>query len=186
VRLLFVCLGNICRSPTAEGTMRALVREAGLQEEIEIDSAGTGGWHVGSRPDARAAAAARARGIALEGTAREVGTEDFQDFDLLIAMDRSNLRALRQLAPSEAARAKVRLLREFDPASTRRAHSPSAKRRGSDTLAPASARADPASPQDLDVPDPYYGAAGGFEEVLDLVQVACRGLLEHIRQGDPA
>ena len=135
--------------------MRALVCEAGLEEEIEIDSAGTGGWHVGSPPDRRAAATARARGIALEGSAREVRLEDFEDFDLLVAMDRSNLRDLQRLAPSEEARAKVRLLREFDPA----------------------------SPEGADAPDPYYGAAGGFEEVLDLVQTACRGLLEQIRRG---
>ena len=181
MRLLFVCLGNICRSPTAEATMRALVREAGLQEEIEIDSAGTGGWHVGSRPDARAVAAARARGVALEGAAREVRAEDFEDFDLLIAMDRSNLRALRQLAPSEEARAKVRLLREFDPASTGRARPPGPN--GADSGRRA---ARDASVGDLDVPDPYYGAAGGFEEVLDLVQAACEGLLEHVRAGEPA
>ena len=158
MRILFVCLGNICRSPTAEGTMRALVREAGLEGEIEIDSAGTGSWHVGSSPDRRAARAARARGIALEGTAREVRTEDFEDFDLLIAMDRSNLRALGQLAPSEEARAKLRLLREFDPA----------------------------DPRPEDVPDPYYGASGGFEEVLDLVQSSCAGLLAQIRRGEAA
>ena len=156
VRILFVCLGNICRSPTAEGTMRALVRDAGLESEIELDSAGTGGWHVGEPPDRRAAAAARKRGIALDGTAREVTPEDFDDFDLLIAMDRSNLRTLRQLAPSEDARSKVRLLREFDPAS---------------------------AGADLDVPDPYYGAGDGFEEVLDLVGAACAGLLEQIREG---
>jgi protein-tyrosine phosphatase len=152
-----VCLGNICRSPTAEATMHALVREAGLEERIAIDSAGTGGWHVGEPPDGRAAMAARARGIALEGTARQVRPEDFDDFDLLIAMDRANQRALRQLAPSEEARAKVRLLREFDPAS--------------------------AGEADLDVPDPYYGAGDGFEEVLDLVAAACAGLLAQIREG---
>jgi low molecular weight protein-tyrosine phosphatase len=155
VRLLFVCLGNICRSPTAEGAMRALVRQAGLEEEVEIDSAGTGRWHVGSPPDARAVAAARARGIVLEGVAREVRRGDFEDFDLVLAMDRSNMRELRRLAPSEQARAKVRLLREFDPQS--------------------------AGAGDLDVPDPYYGAAGGFDEVFELVQDACRGLLERLR-----
>ena len=181
MRLLFVCLGNICRSPTAEGTMRVLVREAGLQGQLEIDSAGTGGWHVGDPPDRRAVKAARARGIALEGAAREVRREDFEDFDLLIAMDRSNLRALRQLAPSEEARAKVRLLREFDPASTRRARPAGANSADSGRRA-----ARDASVGDLDVPDPYYGAAGGFEEVLDLVQAACRGLLEHIGAGEPA
>ena len=155
VRLLFVCLGNICRSPTAEGVMRALVHEAGLDGRIELDSAGVGSWHVGSRPDGRAAAAARARGISLNGRARTVTRDDFEDFDLLLAMDSSNLRELRRMAPDEQARAKVRLLREFDPASPRE--------------------------RDLEVPDPYYGAAGGFEEVLDLVQAACAGLLEEIR-----
>ena len=163
MRLLFVCLGNICRSPTAEGVMRALVGEAGLEREIELDSAGTGSWHIGSPPDRRARAAASARGISLEGAAREVRSEDFDDFDLLLAMDSSNMEDLRRLAPSEQARAKVRLLREFDPASAQR---------------------QPGEGNDLDVPDPYYGAAGGFEEVLDLVQAACAGLLERIRAGE--
>jgi len=157
LRLLFVCLGNICRSPTAEGVMRALVADAGLEDDFFIDSAGTGGWHVGSPPDRRAAAAARARGLVLEGAARQVGVEDFLDFDLLMAMDSENGRELRRLAPDEEQRAKVRLLREFDPAS--------------------------GGLEDLDVPDPYYGAEGGFEEVLDLVRAACAGLLEEIRAG---
>jgi low molecular weight protein-tyrosine phosphatase len=160
MRLLFVCLGNICRSPTAEGTMRALVDQAGLGRQVQLDSAGTGSWHVGDPPDGRAIAAARARGIELRGAAREVTPGDFDDFDLVLAMDRSNMRALRRLAPSDQAREKVRLLREFDPASARAA--------------------------DLDVPDPYYGAAGGFDEVLDLVQAACAGLLDHIRAAGPA
>jgi protein-tyrosine phosphatase len=157
MRILFVCLGNICRSPTAEGAMRALVREAGLEDEIELDSAGTGGWHEGDPPDRRASAAARARGIELDGAARTVRPRDFEDFDLLLAMDRANLRALQQMAPDEQARARVRMLREFDPAS--------------------------AGKRDLDVPDPYYGASGGFEEVLDLVQAASRGLLAEIQAG---
>ena len=135
--------------------MRALVDEAGLGRQVQLDSAGTGGWHVGEPPDRRAIVAARARGIELHGAAREVTRTDFDDFDLVLAMDRSNMRALRRLAPSEEARQKVRLLREFDPAS--------------------------AGAADLDVPDPYYGAAGGFDEVLDLVQAACAGLLEHVR-----
>jgi protein-tyrosine phosphatase len=155
VRLLFVCLGNICRSPTAEGVMRALVAEAGLQESIEIDSAGTGSWHVGSAPDERATNAARARGLVLEGAARQVGPADLERFDLLLAMDSENASELRALAQDEEQRAKVRLLREFDP------HSGA----------------------ELDVPDPYYGGAGGFDEVLDLVQAACAGLLEEIRAG---
>ena len=111
---------------------------------------------MGSPPDERAAAAAHARGVALEGTARQVRRRDFEDFDLLLAMDRANLRELRRLAPGEPEREKVRLLREFDPAS---------------------------EDGDLDVPDPYYGASGGFEEVFDLVQAACAGLLEEIRTG---
>lgn len=157
VRVLFVCLGNICRSPTAEGVMRALVREAGLEEQIELDSAGTGAWHVGEPPDARATQFARARGIALEGAARQVREEDFKEFDLILAMDGSNLRNLRRLAPREGARAQVRLLREFEG------------RAGSGS-----------SEGDLDVPDPYYGGPGGFEEVLDLVHAACVPLLERL------
>jgi protein-tyrosine phosphatase len=150
-RLLFVCLGNICRSPTAEGVMRELVREAGLERDIELDSAGTGGWHVGSSPDERATGAARARGIVLEGAARQLTKADFEDFDLL-------------LAPDQAARDRARLLREFDPASD-----------------PASASAG-----DLDVPDPYYGGPGGFDDVLDLVHAACVGLLAELRASGPA
>jgi protein-tyrosine phosphatase len=160
MRLLFVCLGNICRSPSAEGVMRALVLEAGLEDRVELDSAGTGGWHVGSPPDERATAAAAARGIALGGSARRVRGDDFDDFDLILAMDRSNLSDLRELARSEHQRDKVKLLREFDPASE--------------------------GVEDLDVPDPYYGAAGGFEEVLDLVHAACSGLLQQLRPGEPA
>jgi protein-tyrosine phosphatase len=99
VRLLFVCLGNICRSPTAEGVMRALIRERGLEDRIEVDSAGTGGWHVGAPPDARATEAAR------------FSVEDFDRFDLILAMDSENLRDLRALAPDDEARANVRLLR---------------------------------------------------------------------------
>src|ERR1700694_1804233 len=109
-RLLFVCLGNICRSPTAEGVMRALVRDAGLEESIEVDSAGTGGWHVGSPPDWRATAA-RGRGLTLAGRARQVSVQHLTDFDLVLAMDSSNLRELRRLASGEEQLQKVRLLR---------------------------------------------------------------------------
>jgi protein-tyrosine phosphatase len=152
--VLFVCLGNICRSPTAEGVMRALVNEAGLQERIELDSAGTGGWHVGESPDARATEAAGRRGIVLEGAARKVRPRDFEEFDLILAMDSSNLRDLQRIAPDEQAREKVRLLREWDPTAD----------------------------GDLDVPDPYYGGPGGFDEVLDLVQAACAALLKQLRE----
>jgi protein-tyrosine phosphatase len=143
MRVLFVCMGNICRSPTAEGVMRSLLREG---DELEIDSAGTGGWHAGEPPDERATAAARRRGIALEGAARQVVLEDFERFDLIVAMDRENLAALRRLAPDDEARAKLRLLCD-----------------------------------DQDVPDPYYGGPRGFEDVLDLVEGACRGLLAELR-----
>jgi protein-tyrosine phosphatase len=108
-RILFVCMGNICRSPTAEGVMRHLLAERGLDGEIEVESAGTGGWHAGDPPDARATATARARGITLEGAARQVTPEDFADFDLLVAMDRDNLRDLRAIAPP-GAEEKIRLL----------------------------------------------------------------------------
>ena len=111
MRLLFVCLGNICRSPTAEGVMRHLVREEGLEDRIEIDSAGTGGWHAGAPPDSRATQAAARRGIALEGAARKFSVADFYRFDLILAMDAENLRDLRALAPDEEAASKVRLLR---------------------------------------------------------------------------
>ena len=155
IGLLFVCMGNICRSPTAEGVMRSLVREAGLDGEIAIDSAGTGGWHAGDPPDTRATEAARRRGITLEGAARQVRPDDFERYDLLLAADRENLSHLRALAPDAAARAKVRLLREFDPRS--------------------------AGAPDLDVPDPYQGGPEGFDRVLDQVDAACRGLLAHLR-----
>jgi protein-tyrosine phosphatase len=155
MKLLFVCAGNICRSPTAEGVMRSLVREAGLDGEIEIDSAGTGGWHAGDPPDARATAAAKARGLTLGGGARQVRLEDFEHYDLLLAADRENVRDLLAVAPSDEAAAKVRLLREFDP--------------------------EAAGAGDLDVPDPYYGGDDGFEHVLDLVEAACRGLLAEVR-----
>jgi protein-tyrosine phosphatase len=148
-------MGNICRSPTAEAVMRDLVRREGLEGRIEIDSAGTGGWHVGEPPDARAAAAARARGIVMEGAARQVRPADFDRYDLLLAADRENLAALRAVAPDAEAAAKVRLLREFDRAAL--------------------------AGGDLDVPDPYYGGAAGFEDVLDLVEAACRGLVDQLR-----
>ncbi len=154
--LLFVCLGNICRSPTAEGVMRSLVESEGLAQEIELDSAGTGAWHVGSSPDRRATAAAAAAGVALAGEARQVVPEDFERFDLILAMDSSNLRDLRAAATSPQAREKVQLLREFDPES---------------------------AAGDLDVPDPYYGGEDGFGTVFEMVRAACAGLLAEIRAG---
>ena len=134
--------------------MRHRVREAGLEDVIEIESAGTGSWHIGDPPDARAAAEARARGVAMTGAARQFGPADFDRFDLVLAMDRENAAHLRQIAPNAAAAAKVRLLREFDPAAT---------------------------VGDLSVPDPYYGGPEGFSTVFELVDAACRGLIDHLR-----
>jgi protein-tyrosine phosphatase len=114
VRILFVCLGNICRSPTAEGVMRRLVRDEGLEDRIELDSAGTGGWHVGAPPDARATEAAARRGTELSGAARRFDPRDFDRFDLIVAMDAENRRDLLALAPDDAARAKVRMFRAGD------------------------------------------------------------------------
>ncbi len=140
--------------------MARLVTEAGLTDEVELDSAGTGAWHVGSPPDERACAAAAARGIAMRSVARQVRPEDFERFDLLLAMDGENRRNLLALAPDAEARAKVRMLRDFDPAA-----------------------ADAVS---RDVPDPYYGGEDGFDHVLDLVEAACAGLLDELRARDPA
>ncbi|UTI64021.1 low molecular weight phosphotyrosine protein phosphatase [Paraconexibacter antarcticus] len=157
-RLLFVCMGNICRSPTAEAVMRQRLEGVGLAGEVEVDSAGTGAWHVGRPPDERSAAAAARRGVTLSGAARQVRDADFADFDLLLCADGANVRELlARLAPDDPARARVRRLREFDPAAVARG--------------------------DLDVPDPYYGGPRGFDDVLDLVTAACDGLLAAVRDG---
>jgi protein-tyrosine phosphatase len=155
VRLLFVCMGNICRSPTAEAVMRDLVAREGLDGAVEIDSAGTGAWHVGEPPDTRSTAAAKARGITMEGAARQVTDADFEAYDLLLAADAQNVAALRAVAPDDDGAAKVRLLREFDAAAV--------------------------AANDLEVPDPYYGGPDGFDDVLDMVDAACRGLLDRLR-----
>jgi protein-tyrosine phosphatase len=156
MRILFVCLGNICRSPTAEAVMRGLVAEAGLDGEVEVESAGTGSWHLGDPPDPRAVAAAAERGVELDGAARQVTEADFERFDLLIAMDRSNRDGLLRLAPDEDARGRVRLLSDFGDGG------------------PA------------DVPDPYYGGEEGFAEVLGIVERRCTALLDEIRAGRTA
>ncbi|KWE63773.1 phosphotyrosine protein phosphatase [Burkholderia ubonensis] len=156
VAICFVCLGNICRSPTAEGVMRHQVEAAGLADRIDVDSAGTGDWHVGEPPDARAQAAARTRGYDLSALrARQVSAADFERFDLLLAMDEANLAELRRRCP-EQHRDKVRLLMEFAPG------------------AAAS-----------EVADPYFGGAQGFEQVLDQCEAACRGLLDTLRPRMP-
>lgn len=153
VRLCFVCLGNICRSPTAEGIMLQLVEQAGLAAELVVESAGTGSYHVGERPDRRTLATARARGVVLPSRARQWQPGDFAHFDLVLAMDLDNREALLAMAPDQAARDRVLLLRSFDPE----------------------------APPDAGVPDPYYGGADGFEEVFEVCAAACRGLLAHLR-----
>jgi protein-tyrosine phosphatase len=154
VRLCFVCLGNICRSPTAEAVMAALVAEAGLADQIEVDSAGTGAWHVGEPPDERATAEAGRRGIRMISRARRFETVDFEQFDLILAMDDTNRDDLHQQARSQDDQRKVMLLRSFDPDADHGAV----------------------------VPDPYYGGESGFADGFDLVDAACRGLLDHITE----
>lgn len=150
-RILFVCLGNICRSPAAEGVFRHLVRDAGLTNEFVIDSAGTGAWHAGEPADRRMQHAAASRGIGLSSIARQVVASDFEDYDWILAMDGSNLRHLQRMAHASHHH-KIRKFRDFDPD------------------APGS-----------DVPDPYYGDADGFADVLDIVTRTSRALLAHLR-----
>jgi protein-tyrosine phosphatase len=156
-RLLFICSGNICRSPTAEGVMRSLLAEAGLEDRVEVDSAGVGGWHAGDRADPRSREAAARRGVELTSIARQVTAADLDEFDLVLAADRRNQRDLLRLAGADPRRReRIRLLREFEPA---------------------------AEPDDLEVPDPYFGGPDGFDHVFDLVETACRGLLRELRAG---
>lgn len=148
-----MCLGNICRSPTAEAVVRSLAALEAPELSLEIDSAGTAGYHVGDAPDPRMRAAAARRGYDLtELRARIVEPADFERFDLILAMDRENLAVLHRRAP-ETARERVRLFLEFHPQG-----------------------------EPHEVPDPYYGGPNGFEEVLDLIESAARGLLRHLRQ----
>ena len=156
VRVCFVCLGNICRSPTAEGIMTALVADAGLSEVIEVHSAGTAAWHRGELPDERARAEARRRGIELTSRASAFMAGDAEFYDLVLAMDRSNLIDLLDRTADPILHDRIRLLRTFDPALT------------SDDA------------HDGEVPDPWYGGDDGFAYVYDLIDAACRGLLDHI------
>jgi protein-tyrosine phosphatase len=150
--VLFVCMGNICRSPTAEGVFRHVVRQAGLEDRIAIDSAGTHGYHVGSPPDERSQHHAQLRGYDLSALrARQVQDLDFEQFDLILAMDHENLALLEDDCPPQFLH-KLRRLMEFAPEGL------------SDVVA-----------------DPYYGGKQGFERVLDHVEAACAGLLAHIR-----
>lgn len=150
MRILMVCLGNICRSPSAEAVLRARAEQRGLGQRLQIDSAGTGDWHVGKPPDARSQAAAARRGYRLDDLrARQVRAADFQDFDLLLAMDQDNLHTLRQRAPASP-RAELALLLTY------------------------------AGLGEHEVPDPYYGGEQGFEQVLDLLEQASDALLDRL------
>lgn len=152
IKVLFVCTGNICRSPTAEGVFRALVEDEGLAGRIAIDSAGTHAYHVGEPPDRRSTEAARRRGVELkELRARQLRKGDFAEFDLLLAMDRSHMDLMRRACPPDLAD-RLALFLSFAP-----------------QLGLA------------DVPDPYYGGGDGFERVLDMIEAGSAGLLAHLR-----
>jgi low molecular weight protein-tyrosine phosphatase len=154
MKILFVCMGNICRSPTAESVVRRAIREAGMDGSVQIDSAGTHGYHVGLPPDQRAQQAAASRGYDISTLrGRQVERADFEQFDLVLAMDQDNLRNLKRLCPARFQH-KVRLLLSYS-------------------------RKYP----NLDVPDPYYGGNRGFEDVLDMVEDAAKGLIKAIREG---
>ncbi len=154
--VIFVCMGNICRSPAGEGVMRAMADRAGLGDRMTIDSAGTIGYHAGNRADDRMRAAAARRGYDLTSIARQVTPEDVETFDLVIAMDRDNLEDLERLAGGE--RDHIRMLGSF------------LEGHGRDDVP--------------DVPDPYYGGEAGFERVLDMIEAACGAIIEHLESGN--
>ncbi|MHB1205170.1 MAG: low molecular weight protein-tyrosine-phosphatase [Rhodospirillaceae bacterium] len=152
MKILFVCTGNICRSPTAEGVFRHMVEDAGLGNAVTVDSAGTHGYHIGDPPDPRSTAAAAQRGFDLSALrARKVTTADFHDFDLILAMDQGHYAHLAALQPN-GARAEVKLFLDFHP-----------------------------EPRAKDVPDPYYGGPEGFNTVLDMIEKAGAALLAHAK-----
>lgn len=152
MKILFVCAGNICRSPTAEGVFRNLLAREAPELQVVVDSAGIGGWHIGSPPDERSQAAAQRRGVDISGLrARQIAGEDFESFDLILAMDLQNLSELKRRAPAQH-KERVRLFLDFIPGG----------------------EAD-------EVPDPYYGGEAGFEHVLDLTEQAALGLLQYLK-----
>jgi protein-tyrosine phosphatase len=151
-RVCFVCTGNICRSPMIEQVFRSRVAEAGLDGQIAVDSAGTGGWHEGDEADPRTVRVLKAAGYGSTHRARRFRAEWFAGLDLVVALDRGHLKYLRRMAPTPQDAAKVRLLRSFDPAAG----------------------------DDLDVPDPYYDDLAGFEDCLRMCEAACAGLLDYI------
>jgi len=155
-RLLFVCLGNICRSPAAEGVMKKLVQDAGLSERVFVDSAGTAGWHEGNPADPRMRKHGAKRGYRFDSLARQVRDEDFENFDLILVMDQQNLRDIRGFNPGGTQMHKLKLFTDFAKDRT-----------------------------ETKVPDPYYGGEEGFEQVLDIVENGCEHLLSWVkaRQG---
>ena len=154
ISVLFVCLGNICRSPLAEGVFRHILDAEGVSDRFKVDSAGTGSWHVGESPDHRSVRSAATHGVTLTGHARQVQPEDFRRFDYIVAMDQSNLSHLEKYREGVGGDSALYLLREFDPEG-----GPGAE-----------------------VPDPYYGGPNGFEEVFEMVERSCVELLGHIRE----
>ena len=156
IKICFVCLGNIVRSPLAENLFRHLVENSGLNEKYEADFAGTSGWHVGEAPDRRMRQVALSHGLRYTGSSRQFKPQDFDKFDLIIAMDSSNLKSLLGMTRTPEQQAKVHMMRSFDPL---------------------------ASPNDP-VPDPYYGGIDGFEDVYMLVERSCQGLLDTLEAGE--
>ncbi len=151
-KLLFVCLGNICRSPAAENIMRHLLEKEGLSDKIICDSAGTASYHIGSAPDARMQRAAKKQGISMTGYARQFTKEDFREFDLILAMDRDNYHNILRLDPQGEYRHKVKMMCDYAT-----------------------------HHREKEVPDPYYGGESGFDRVIDLLKDACNGLLAELR-----
>lgn len=156
IRVCFVCLGNIVRSPLAEALFRQLAEKDGVEDNYSIDSAGTGAWHIGESPDHRMRQVAKRHGLVYDGRSRQFQDDDFEKFDLVFAMDRENRYDLNRLARNPESKAKIHLFREFDPLGG----------------------------PDASVPDPYYGGIDGFEEVYMLVERTCKGLLQALESGE--
>ena len=154
-KLLFVCLGNICRSPSAENIMNHLIKDASLTDKISCDSAGTSGYHIGAAPDRRMNAAANKRGLTLQGKSRKLTPSDLKQFDLILAMDRENYQDILYLDREGKYEDKVRLMCDF---ATQK--------------------------DDREVPDPYYGGQDGFDNVIELLFDACRGLLDYVTNSE--
>lgn len=150
--VLFVCLGNICRSPLAEGVFQHLAEQKGMGEQFRVESAGTGSWHVGDTPDERSQEVAARHGISLDSRARQVRPEDLEEFDWVVVMDRDNLRTLERMRDARGGDRRIHLLRSFDDQG-----------------------------DGDEVPDPYYGGPGGFDDVYEMVRRSCENLLEHVQ-----